>query len=559
MTATARRTAIATARRIIFSGLTILGVWVFLIVLRNFLAPGAIESIGQSRPAFGVAPDFNDWSHSWSTGKPVADMINLRTGLTLQVVGLGMLLALGIAALLLCLGMLVRRVTARPEWLVRTRTILRLVFISGGVSIPVFVWSVLYLVFVIRSGNQLPSTHGQVPWWSVFSVSLLPAWLLIQTGHGEQSKWQDNPSISYKQKAAQLGIKLVVRLLKLVGAIIAVAMLAGAAPLGNLLMDSLSSMDLPVAFRVAWYFAVAVVVVKLAADLIEIACRPAGAIPGPQTPGETRDRLRTAIPKGWLIFCFILVFVSVMVAVIGPALAPYGVNQVSMTDRLAPPSAQHILGTDNVGRDTLTRLLYGIRTTLGVSLLSVAALAAIAAGWGVLARWASKASNWVGEAVEDAIMLPRDVLCAFPWLVLFLMLITLTGPGFLQVAFIGGLVLLPRAAGMMQEAYRSPPVGRSPTGAVLWAIAVMLLFAVAGGILYTSAISYLGVGVPPPQPELGSLLSGSGRVYMIQAPWIALAPSIVLSLLVFVWVMAGDAVLERLGFRSKAVWSKVME
>jgi peptide/nickel transport system permease protein len=88
---------------------------------------------------------------------------------------------------------------------------------------------------------------------------------------------------------------------------------------------------------------------------------------------------------------------------------------------------------------------------------------------------------------------------------------------------------------------------------------VVFILGVAGALLYISSIGYLGLGVPPPQPELGSMLAGSGRQYMITAPWTAQWPIIVLILLPLFWVMAGDALLEKLGFRSKVVWAKVME
>ena len=90
-------------------------------------------------------------------------------------------------------------------------------------------------------------------------------------------------------------------------------------------------------------------------------------------------------------------------------------------------------------------------------------------------------------------------------------------------------------------------------------IPVMLVFGVAGTILYVSSISYLGFGVHPPNPELGGMLSGTGRTYMLEAPWMVKWPFIWLLVLSLVWVMAGQALLERLGFRSGAVWSKSVE
>jgi peptide/nickel transport system permease protein len=87
----------------------------------------------------------------------------------------------------------------------------------------------------------------------------------------------------------------------------------------------------------------------------------------------------------------------------------------------------------------------------------------------------------------------------------------------------------------------------------------MLMFAIAGSILYISAVSYLGFGVPPPLAELGSLLSGPGRRYMLQAPWMAFWPPIVLSLIITVWVLAGESLMEKLGFPSKGFWSRIWE
>ena len=155
--------------------------------------------------------------------------------------------------------------------------------------------------------------------------------------------------------------------------------------------------------------------------------------------------------------------------------------------------------------------------------------------------------------------MPRDVVCAFPWLLLLMLLmISVGGPGLFNLVLMAGLLLLPRAVGMMREAYSSPPEGRGWLSSVLFSIPVMLLLAVAGGILYTSSSSFLGFGIPPPTPTLGNMLS-DGMRYLPSAPWIALWPSICLALISFIWVMAGDAVLERLGFGSKAVWLKAVE
>jgi len=558
MSPDSKRVLIAAIRRVAFSGLIILGAWLVLVGIRAAIPADILQ--GQ----YNYPPASWDWSRSLWTSKPVAEMIGPRVGVTTQLLVLGGLLSLVIAGVLLFLGVLISRATERPPWLAQVRQILRLVLVSGGVSTPIFMVGTLFVVYSALwwSWSQ-PATYEGVSWWPVFSVSLLPVWLLVQTGHGELAKWPGSPSVSYWALARHLSVRLLIRLLKLVGAIIVVTILVEqifAGPgLGRLLMESLNRRDFPVVFGVLWVFVVMVVLVKLAAELIEIAYNHFGRPPVATEHREESALPRITIPRGWLIFCLVLVFVSIMLAIVGPAFAPFGFNEISFADRLAPPSARHILGTDNVGRDVFSRLLYGIRVNILAGLMCTGILLVVAAGWAILAAYLKKANNWLGDTLEDVVMLGRDTWCAFPWLVLLLLLMSIVGPGFIPVALMGSLMLLPRAIGMMQEAYRSPPEGRHWLYGVLWSIPVAFLFAVAGGILYTSSASYLGFGIPPPTPELGSMLSGAGRQYMLQAPWTMKWPSISLVLLLLVWVMAGDALLERLGFRSKAVWAKVVE
>lgn len=550
-----KRALIAAIRRVVLAGLILLGAWLVLLGLRGAI-PSPVE--------FGARGREWDWSRSLWTNKTVAEMIGARVGVTAQLLVLGGLLSLGVAGVLLFLGVLISRATERPPWLARVRQVLRLVLVSGGVSTPVFMVGTLFIVYSALWWDwSLPKTYEGVSWWPVFSVSLLPAWLLVQAGHGELANWPGKLSGVYGLLVRHLSVRLVIRLLKLVGAIIVVTVLVEqifAVPgLGRLLIESLVKRDYPVVFGIVWVFVLIVVLVKLAAELLEIAYNHFGRPPVSSEHSEEPEVPCITIPRGWLIFCLVLVFVSIMVAIVGPAFAPFGYNEINLADRLVPPSAGHILGTDNLGRDVFSRLLYGIRVDILAGFMCAGILSVVAAGWAMLAAYLRKANNWLGDTLEDVVMLPRDIICAFPWLVLLLLWMSIVGPGFIPVALIGSLVLLPRAVGMMQEAYHSPLEGRDWLYSVLWSIPVMFLFAIAGGILYTSSLSYLGFGIPPPIPELGGMLSGTGFTYMFQAPWMALWPGLVLAFLFFVWLMAGDALLERLGFRSKAVWAKAVE
>jgi len=539
-------------RRLVLAGLILLGAWLVLVGIRAAIPSSIIEALaeetGRSVEAMSELVNESDWSNSLLTDEPVAEMIGGRLGGTVQLLVFGGLLSLALAAVLLSLGVLVARVTDRPPWLARVRSILRLVLVSGGVSNPVFISSSLFIVSATLWWDWKPPFSL---WWQVFFVALLPAWLLVQAGHGELASWPGKLSGSYGLLARHLSVRLVIRLLKLVGAVIVVVILIGGGGLGRLMFDAVFQSDFPVSFGVAWVFVLIVVLVKLVAELIEIAHNHFGHLPVSSENRQEPAASRLRIPRGWLIFCLVLVFISIMVAAVGPVLAPYGYNEFSLADRLMPPSAEHILGTDNLGRDMLSRLLYGTRTTLLAGLLSVGILSVVAVGWAMLVAYLRKANNWRGDTLADLVMLPRDLICAFPWLVLLLLLMTMVGSGFWQVVLVGSLVLLPRAVSMLQEAYYAPPEGRGWLYSVLWSVPVMILLAVAGGVLYTSAISYLGWGIPPPVPELGSILSAPGRKYLLQAPWLAQWPALCLVLLSLVWVMAGEAWLERLGWRGQ--------
>jgi len=141
--------------------------------------------------------------------------------------------------------------------------------------------------------------------------------------------------------------------------------------------------------------------------------------------------------------------------------------------------------------------------------------------------------------------------------ILLLLMDMATLPNPALIAFTAGLLLLPRAASMLLETRRSAPEGKIGQN-MLRSIPVVFIFTTAGVILYVSALNWLGFGAAPGTIELGNL-AASGNAYLQTAPWLVIAPSIVLIGIMWLWVMTGEALLERLGFRSGALWSKTME
>jgi len=536
-----KRAIITAARRVVFAGIILLVVWLILLLLKGRF-PSARRDLNTNMVPVTSA----------------SLIIRQNLGATLGTIALIGLMSLVTAGILLFIGILIGRLTKSPGWLVKVRGVLRLVLISAGTSIPVFVMGAIFLFYFSRLQPQ-PS-HSNIIFWSAFFCSMPLAWLLVQTGHGILTNQTEN--ISALKQVCDVVIRLFIRLLKLIGLIIIITFfevhLTAQPGLGRDLIDNLGQFNYPVVFGITWVFVVITVVVKLIAELTEIAYRYFTQQTTLIEPVSEKPIVKYGIPQGWLIFSLVLCAFIIFLAVFGPLLAPNG-NQISLLNILQSPSAKHLLGTDELGRDILGRLLAGIRTDLLIGLACVVVVSVIAGGWAMLAAYYRRMDSWLGDSLEDIVMLPRDVICACPWLILLLLLMLLLDDhSVIYVAFMVGLVMLPHAVGMIQEGYRSTRNGKTWLKNVLQSIPVVFIFTTAGVILYVSTITYMGFGISPGIAELGMLVN-TGNAYMQQAPWLVLRPIIILSVILLIWVMTGEALLERLGFRSKAVWSKTME
>jgi peptide/nickel transport system permease protein len=562
MSADGKRTCIAAVRRILLAGVILFAGWWILLLLRRVI-PGSIIDVIMPSMGNGSVPTLShntatwDWSKSLHENTKVSALIGPYIGNTLRAIALIALLSLLIAGALLLLGVLISAVTKRPAWLAKVRSVLRLILVSGGASIPVFVVSAFIAIYILR--NEPTPQHPVSFFLTAFYCALLPAWLLVQTGYRLISNRRE--TTTSLQLAQQVSIRLLIRTLKLTGLIIVTTIMAGwflpQPGLGTRLIDYLNGRDFPVIFGIVWVMVIIVVLGKLAAELIEIIYNHFAGQPTLVEPADVKPAVKTGIPKGWLIFSLGLCAVVILVAIFGPLFAP-DPKMIHLLSRTQPPSSKFLLGTDQLGRDILSRLVAGIRTDILMGLGVAAAVSIIAGGWAMLAARVRKIDNWWGDTLGDIIMLPGDIICAFPWLALLLLLMDMSMRFNLWViGFPVGLLLLPRAASMIQESRRSTPEGKIGQ-AELRSIPVVFLFVTAGVVLYVSALGWLGFGAPPGIIELGATVN-SGNAYLQTAPWLVIAPSIVLVGILWIWVMTGEALLEKLGFRSGAFWSKTME
>ncbi|MES3032355.1 MAG: ABC transporter permease [Gemmatimonadota bacterium] len=239
-------------------------------------------------------------------------------------------------------------------------------------------------------------------------------------------------------------------------------------------------------------------------------------------------------------------------AALAPLLAPYAMDALDLANRRAAPSASHWFGTDELGRDVLTRVLYGARVSLAIGLVSALVSAAIGAAVGSIAGYA-------GRLADDVLMRITDAMLAIPRLPLLMIAAAVLQPGVPMLVLLVGLAgwmetarvvraeVLSLAARDFVSAARA--IGASPARVVLRhvlpgvlpAAAVATTLAVGRGILLESALSFFGVGVQPPTASWGNMLY-QAQTTMTSEPWLAIFPGAMIFLTVLACNAVGDAI-----------------
>jgi len=247
-----------------------------------------------------------------------------------------------------------------------------------------------------------------------------------------------------------------------------------------------------------------------------------------------------------------IVLAMLVMAVFAEQIAPYRYDETVRGARMTPPSAAHWLGTDNLSRDMWSRIVYGARVSVTVGFATIALAIVVATAIGV-------SSAYFGGPWDLAVQRVVDAWLSFPYLVIILSVMAVLGPGplnlIVSIAIIAtatnSRVIRGATLTVMQsqfvEAARAMGCGhmriivRHLLPNVLATIIILATIGLGAVILAESALSFLGFGVPPPYPSWGAMLSGSGRTYMLRAPWMAIWPGVSISLAVFGFNMLGDA------------------
>jgi peptide/nickel transport system permease protein len=252
---------------------------------------------------------------------------------------------------------------------------------------------------------------------------------------------------------------------------------------------------------------------------------------------------------------------SVLIALTAPVVAPYDPLVQNLGNTLAPPGRAHLLGTDNVGRDVLSRVIWGTRVSLVAGLVSVVLAVVAGSVLGVVA-------GYCGGRIDGLVMRVMDAVLSFPPLVLALALGAVLGAGLGGVLLALGVVYTPTFARLMRGQVltitaRDYVGAAHALGASGWRVAlrhvvpnainpiiVQASLSVAFAILAEASLSFLGLGIQPPQASWGSMIN-AGRGYLQQAPWIVFGPGAALFVTVVGLNFVGDAVRDALDPRTR--------
>ena len=270
-----------------------------------------------------------------------------------------------------------------------------------------------------------------------------------------------------------------------------------------------------------------------------------------------RNTLRVFFARGPIvIICSVIVFLFFFAAIFAPILTPYTETQQDLINNFAKPSAEHLFGTDSLGRDVFTRILYGARVSLITSLISSVLALVVGSFLGMLA-------GYLEGAVGQLIMRITDAQLSLPPLIVSMTLATALGGGIWGVSIVIAISILPTYVRMVNGLVLTiknndyvvvaPLVGQT-SFQVLYkhlfpncfpSLIVLFTMNLGGAIMLESSLSFLGIGITAPVPAWGSMVS-DGYQYLFKAPSLAIVPGIFVMLTVIAFNIVGDSLRDSL-------------
>ncbi|MDJ0791811.1 MAG: ABC transporter permease [Acidimicrobiia bacterium] len=278
---------------------------------------------------------------------------------------------------------------------------------------------------------------------------------------------------------------------------------------------------------------------------------------------RTHATVETVLRNRLAVAGLVILAVLVLAAIIGPWVIPYEINEIDIANRLTGPSTDHWFGTDELGRDVFSRVVVGARVSLVVGFVAVGIALILGVPIGLI-------SGFYGGATDSTLMRFMDILFSLPAILLAIAILAVLGPGIVNAMIAIGIVYTPIFAritrGSVLTIRQSVFVRAAESlGAtnnrilrthilpnVMAPIIVQTSLSLAFAILAEAALSFLGLGVQPPEPAWGRMLA-EGRSFFEQAPWMAIFPGLAIVLTVMAFNFVGDGLRDALDPQQRSV------
>ncbi len=283
----------------------------------------------------------------------------------------------------------------------------------------------------------------------------------------------------------------------------------------------------------------------------------------PRHSSELKHIAQVILHRKVALIGLIIILLTILVAIFAPFFAPYDPYQPDLDNTLQGPSAKHLLGTDPLGRDTLSRIIYGTRTSLTVGLVAIFVASVGGMALGLIA-------GYFGGLANTIIMRCIDALMAFPMILLALVIAALLGGGLTNVVIALGIGLISIYARLMcgevltvkenDYVMAERSLGASNLRIMLRHILpncfppliVLVTLNMGAAILAEAGLSFLGVGINPPGASWGAMVS-EGYRYLIKLPILSFAPGVTIMIVVFAFNMLGDGLRDALDPRLRGI------
>ena len=265
-----------------------------------------------------------------------------------------------------------------------------------------------------------------------------------------------------------------------------------------------------------------------------------------------RNVLVKLLKNKFAVIGLTVILLLIIVALFAPVISPYTPSEQNVFERLQAPSLTHVFGTDDLGRDVFTRMIFGARISLAVGFISVFIILVIGTFLGIV-------SGYYGGKIDYIIMRFTDIVLCFPTFFLIILVIAFIEPNIYNVMIVIGVTSWPGLARLVRAEVLSLKEREFILVSKMMAISNIKIFfvhilpniisplmvysslAIGGAILTESALSFLGLGVQPPMPSWGQILT-SGKDYIYMAWWLSLFPGIAILVTVLAFNLVGEAI-----------------